>query len=132
VIAGAVLDTSTITAFGRADPGAMLAIHQFDAKAQPLLIPMTALAEALTSMVTSREAERALYLLEFGAVVDDDLRRDNMRSVISARLGATARTTLGTAHAAHAARARRWKVLTGDLALWSAAHPDVEAVTWSG
>jgi hypothetical protein len=131
VITGAILDTSTILAFGRADSGAMLSIHQFDMKAQALLIPMTAMAEALTRLTTPREAERALYLLEFGVAVDDGLGAVNVRSVATAHLDAKAETTLGAAHTAHAARERDWKVLTGDRTFWASAHPDVDAVTWS-
>jgi hypothetical protein len=131
VIAGAVLDPSAIVAFGRGEHGAMLSVHQFDMKAQALLIPMTAMAEALTCLTEPKEAERALSLLEFGVAVDDRLARDNIRSVATAHLGARSATTLGAAHAAHAARDRRWKVLTGDRARWTAAHPDVEAVTWA-
>lgn len=130
MIAGAVLDPSMIVAFGRGEPGAMLSIHQFDMKAQALLIPATAMAEALTCLTTPRDAERALYLLEFGVVVDDSLRRDNVRSVATVHAGARAHTTLGAAHAAHAARERGWNVLTGDRAFWTEAHPDVGAVHW--
>jgi uncharacterized protein with PIN domain len=130
VIAGAVLDTSMIVAFGRGEPGAMLSIHQFDMKAQALLIPMTAMAEALTRLTTPRDAERALYLLEFGVVVDDGLRRDNVQSGATIQVGARAQTTLGAAHAAHVAQERGWKILTGDRAHWAAAHPHVEAVAW--
>ncbi|GLY92390.1 PIN domain-containing protein [Actinoallomurus iriomotensis] len=131
MIAGAVLDTSTIVAFGRGEPGAMLWVDQFDMKAQALLIPMTAMAEALTRLTRPAEAERALCLLEFGVAVDDGLDRENVRSVATAHLGAKIEITLGTAHAAHAARQRRWKVLTGDHALWTTAHPDVDAVPWA-
>jgi uncharacterized protein with PIN domain len=131
VIAGAVLDTSAIIAFGRGDPGAMLAIHQFDMKAQALLIPMTAMTEALVLLGTQHEAERALYLLEFGVAIDESLSRDNVRSVATAGVEAKAETTLGTAHAARAARERSWKVLTGDRDLWATAHPDVTAAGWA-
>lgn len=131
MIAGAVLDPSTIVAFGHGEPAAMLSVHQFDMKAQALLIPMTAMAEALTCLTDPRQAERALYLLEFGVVIDDRLARDNVRSIATAHLAAKTEATLGTAHAAHAARERRWKVLTGDRAHWTAAHPDVEAVAWT-
>lgn len=131
MIAGAVLDTSAIIAFGRGSPDAMLLIDQYDMKAQALLVPMTAMAEALTQLTTSREAERALHLLEFGVVVDESLGCDNVRSVATAGLEAKAATTLGTAHAAHAARERSWKVLTGDRAHWATAHPDVDAVGWT-
>jgi hypothetical protein len=131
VISGAVLDTATIVAFGRADSGALLSIHQFDMKAQALLIPMTAMAEALTRLTMPKEAERALYLLEFGIAVDDGLEAVNVRSVATAHLGAKAETTLGAAHTAHAAREREWKILTGDRTFWASAHPDVDAVTWS-
>jgi hypothetical protein len=130
VIAGAVLDASAIAAFGRGDPGAMLAIHQFDTKAQALLIPMTALAEALVGLTSQHEAERALYLLEFGVVVDENLSRDNVRSVATAGIEAKAETTLGAAHAARAARERNWKVLTGAYDHWANARPDIEAVGW--
>lgn len=130
MIAGAVLDTSAIVAFGRGEPEAMLAIHQFDMKAQALLIPMTAMAEALVDLSAQHEAERALYLLEFGVAVDESLNRDNVRSVATAGVEAKAETTLGAAHAARAARERSWKVLTGDRDLWATAHPDVEAVGW--
>lgn len=129
MIAGAVLDTSAIVAFGRGDPGAMQAIHQFDQKAQALLIPMTAMTEALMELA-AHEAERALYLLEFGVVVDESLSRDNVRSVAIAGIEARAQTSLGAAHAARAARERNWKVLTGDRAFWAVTHPDVEAVGW--
>jgi hypothetical protein len=131
MIAGAVLDPSTITAFGRADPAAMLSIHQFDMKAQALLVPVTAMAEALTCLNAPQEAERALYLLEFGVVIDEGLARGNVRSVVTAHLDAKAETTLGMAHAAHAARERKWKVLTGDRARWATAHPEVDAVSWA-
>lgn len=130
MIAGAVLDTSTIVAFGRGEPGAMLAIHQFDMKAQALLIPMTAMTEALVALGAENEAERALYLLEFGVAIGESLNRDNVRSVAIAGVEAKAETTLGAAHAARAARERNWKVLTGDPDLWTSAHPDVEAVEW--
>lgn len=130
MIAGAVLDTSAIVAFGRAEPEAMLLVDQHDMKAQGLLIPMTAMTEALVSLTARHEAERALYLLEFGVVIDESLSRDNVRSVATAGIEAKAETTLGTAHAARAARERSWKVLTGDRGHWAAAYPDVEAVGW--
>jgi uncharacterized protein with PIN domain len=131
VIAGAVLDTSAIVAFGRGDPDAMLLVDRFDVKAQALLIPLTAMAEALMGLTAQHEAERALLLLEFGVVIDDSLRRDNLRSVATAGVEGKTETTLGTAHAAHAARERNWKVLTGDRAHWRTVHPDVDAVGWS-
>jgi uncharacterized protein with PIN domain len=131
VIAGAVLDTSAIMAFGQGSPEAMLLIDQYDMKAQTLLIPMTAMAEALIRLTAPREAERALYLLEFGVVIGEDLSRGNVRSVATAGLEAKAETTLGAAHAAHSARERSWKILTGDLAHWATAHPDAEAVSWT-
>lgn len=130
MIAGAVLDTSAIMAFGRGSPDAMLLIDQYDMKAQTLLVPMTAMAEALVQLTTPYEAERALYLLEFGVVVDESLSRANVRSVATAGLAAKGETTLGAAHAAHSARERSWKILTGDPAHWATAHPDVEAVSW--
>jgi hypothetical protein len=132
VIAGAVLDPSTIAAFGRGDLDAMLSVHQFDTKAQVLVIPMTAMAEALTRLTTPKEVERALYLLEFRVAIGDDLRRDNVQSVATAHLTAKAETTLGVAHAAHASRERGWKVLTGDRGHWTAAHPDIDAIAPAG
>jgi hypothetical protein len=132
VSAGAVLDTATIVAFGRGEPEAMLWVDQFDMRAQALLIPMTAMAEALTQLTSPPEAERALCLLEFGVTVDDGLERANVRSVVTAHLSAQTTTTLGMAHVAHAARRRSWKVLTGDQALWAAAHPDIAVVPWAG
>jgi len=131
VIAGAVLDTSAIIAFGRGSPDAMLLIDQYDMKAQALLVPMTAMAEALTRLTAPHEAERALYLLEIGVVIDDGLGRENVRSVATAGLEAKAETTLGAAHAAHAAQERSWKVLTGDRGHWATAHPDIDAVSWA-
>jgi uncharacterized protein with PIN domain len=131
VTAGAVLDTSAILAFGRGSPDAMLLIDQYDMKAQTLLVPMTAMAEALTQLTVPREAERALYLLEFGVVVGESLSHGNVRSVATAGLEAKAGTTLGAAHAAHSARERSWKILTGDPSHWATAHPGVEAVSWT-
>lgn len=131
MIAGAVLDTSAILAFGRGSPDAMLLIDQYDMKAQTLLVPMTAMAEALMRLTAPHEAERALYLLEFGVVIGESLSRGNLRSVVAAGLEAKAETTVGAAHAAHSARERRWKILTGDLVHWATAHPDVEAVSWT-
>jgi uncharacterized protein with PIN domain len=131
MIAGAVLDTSAILAFGRGSPEAMLLIDQYDMKAQTLVVPMTAMTEALTQLTVPHEAERALYLLEFGVVVGESLSRGNVRSVATAGLEAKAETTLGSAHAAHSARERSWKILTGDPSHWATAHPDVEAVSWA-
>ena len=131
MIAGAVLDTSAILAFGRGSPEAMLLIDQYDMKAQTLLVPMTAMAEALMRLTAPHEAERALSLLEFGVVIGESLSRGNVRSVTTAGLEAKAETTLGAAHAAHSARERTWKILTGDPSHWATAHPGVEAVTWT-
>ena len=108
----------------------MLLIDQYDMEAQAMLIPMTAMAEALTRLTAPHEAERALYLLEIGVVIDG-LGRENVRSVATAHLEAKAETTLGAAHAAHAARERSWKVLTGDRDHWATAHPDIDAVSWA-
>ncbi|MDN3354563.1 hypothetical protein [Actinomadura sp. DC4] len=130
MIAGAVLDTSVIVAFGRGSLDVMLLIDRFDMRAQPLVVPMTAMAEALTRLTAPHEAERALFLLEFGVVVGDGLGRDNVRSVATAGLEAKTETTLGMAHTAHAARERSWKILTGDRALWTA-YPDFDAVGWA-
>lgn len=132
MIAGAVLDPSTIAAFGRGDPDTLLTIHQFDMKAQALLIPMTAMTEALARLTTPNEMERALYLLEFGVAIHDDLHRGNAQSVATAHLTARSDATLGMAHTALASRERRWKVLTRDQASWDAAHPDVDVTTTAG
>jgi hypothetical protein len=131
VIAGAVLDPSLIASFGRGDPDTMLAIHQFDMKAQALLIPMTAMTEGLACLATPAEMQRALYLLEFGVVVQDDLHRGNTQSVATAHLTAQAETTLGMAHTAVASRERGWKVLTCEHTTWTAAHPDVDVAATS-
>jgi hypothetical protein len=53
-----------------------------------------------------------LFLLDLGVVVPDDLTRDNTPSVATAHLTAEGDTTLGTAHAALAARTRTARVVT--------------------
>jgi hypothetical protein len=131
MIGGYVLDPSTIQAFGRGTAAALTVIDELDMAAQAILLPMTALAEALTALHTAEEVDRALVLLEFGAAVKNDLVSANVESIATAHLTARAETTLGMAHAAVAARERLWSVLTDRSEQWAAAHPEIDVARLS-
>ena len=124
MIGGFVLDPATIAGFGRDEPHAVEAVHTLDMAAQAIVIPMTAMAEALTGLTTPEQVDQALFLLDLGVVVPDDLTRDNTPSVATAHLTAKGDTTLGTAHAALAARTRTARVVTTAPDVWRS-HPDV-------
>ena len=126
MIGGYVLDPSTIGDFGRDEPNAIEAVHQLDMAAQTIVIPMTAMAEALTRLDTPEQVEQALFLLDLGVVVPDDLTGDNTPSVATIHLTAEDDTSLGMAHAALAARTRVAKVVTSTPGAWLSAHPDVD------
>ncbi|GLY81038.1 hypothetical protein [Actinoallomurus iriomotensis] len=125
MIGGYVLDPSTIGDFGRDAPHAVEAVHALDMAAQAIIIPMSAMAEALTRLDTPEQVDRALFLLDLGVVVPDDLTRDNTPSVATLHLAAEGDTTLGMAHAALAARTRTARVVTTAPGAWRSAHPDV-------
>ena len=126
MIGGYVLDPSTIKDFGRDEPNAIEAVHELDMAAQAIVIPMTAMAEALTRLDTPEQVEQALFLLDLGVVVPDDLTGDNTPSVATIHLTAKGDTSLGMAHAALAARTRAAKVVTSTPGAWLSAHPDVD------
>lgn len=128
MIGGYVLDPSTIGDFGRDKPHAVEAVHTLDMAAQAIIIPMSAMAEALTRLETPDQVEQALFLLDLGVVVPDDLTRENTPSVATIHLAAEGHTTLGMAHTALAARTRTARVVTTAPGVWRSAHPDV-AVT---
>ena len=125
MIGGYVLDPSTIGDFGRDRPHAVETVHALDMAAQAIVIPMSAMAEALTRLDTPEQVEQALFLLDLGVVVPDDLTRDNTPSVATIHLTAKGDTSLGMAHAALAARTRTARVVTSTPLVWSSAHPDV-------
>jgi hypothetical protein len=125
MIGGYVLDPSIIGDFGRDKAHAVEAVHALDMAAQAIIIPMSAMAEALTGLETPGQVEQALFLLDLGVVVPDDLTRDNTPSVATIHLAAEGDTTVGTAHAALAARTRTARVVTTAPRLWRSAHPDV-------
>jgi hypothetical protein len=134
VIGGYVLDPSTIEGFGRDALYALQAVHELDMAAQAIVIPTTAMAEALTGLETPEEVERALFLLDFGVVVTDDLTRDNTESVATVSSTAKGAMSLGMAHAAVASRTRAATVLSSVPARWAAAHPatDVRGLSEQG
>jgi hypothetical protein len=125
VIGGYVLDPSTIGDFGRGDLDAVQAVYELDMAGQAIIVPMTAMAEALTHLETPEEVDRALFLLDLGVVVTDDLTCGNTESVATIHLTAKAETSLGMAHAALAARARTAKVVSRVPERWAAAHPEI-------
>jgi hypothetical protein len=126
VIGGYVLDPSIIDDFGCDALHALQVIHELDMAAQAIVIPTTAMAEALTHLHTPEQVEQALLLLDLGVAVPDDLTRDNTASVATIHLTAKGDTTLGVAHAALAARTRTARVITCAADIWAAAHPDIE------
>lgn len=126
MIGGYVLDPSTIADFGRDVLDAVQAVHELDFAAQAIVVPMTAMAEALTQLTIPEQVDRALLLLDFGVVVTDDLTRDNTESVATIHLSAKADTTLGMAHAALSARTRAADVVSRDPERWAAAHPEIK------
>ncbi|MGH3377077.1 MAG: hypothetical protein ACRDP6_20290 [Actinoallomurus sp.] len=126
MIGGYVLDPSTIGDFGCDALHALQAVHELDLAAQAIIIPMTAMAEALTRLHTPEQVEQALLLLDLGVAVPDELTRDNTASVATLHLTAKGDTSLGMAHAALAARTRAAKVITCTADAWASAHPDVE------
>lgn len=129
MIGGYVLDPSAIGDFGREALRALHAVHELDMAAQAIIIPTTAMAEALTRLETPEEVDRALFLLDLGVVVPDDLTRDNTALVATIHLTAKGETSLGVTHAAAAAQARTACVVTCAPQIWAAAHPDVEVTT---
>lgn len=126
MIGGYVLDPSTIGDFGREAWHALHAVHELDLAAQAIVIPATAMAEALTRLQTPEQVDRALLLLDLGVAVSDDLTRDNTATVATVHLTATGGTSLGVAHAAAAAQARAARVVTCAPETWASAHPEVE------
>lgn len=132
MIGGHVLDPSTISDFGREASHALHAVHELDMAAQAIVIPTTAMAEALTRLQTPEQVERALFLLDIGVVVPDDLTRHNTASVATIHLTARGDTSLGMAHTAAAAQARMARVITCAPVTWTAAHPDVPVVALEG
>jgi hypothetical protein len=132
VIGGYVLDPSAIGDFGRNALHAIQAVHELDMAAQPIVVPMTAMAEALTRLETPQDVDRALFLLDFGVVVPDDLTRDNTESVATVHLTAKGETSLGMAHTALAARTRTARVVSCVPDDWAAAHPDVDVTGLTG
>jgi hypothetical protein len=132
VIGGYVLDPSTIEEFGREAPHALHAVHELDMAAQAIVIPTTAMAEALTRLKTPEQVERALLLLDLGVAVPDDLTRGNTASVATIQLTATGETSLGMAHAALATRVRTARVVTCAPETWATAHPDVTVAALEG
>lgn len=126
MIGGHVLDPSMIEDFGRDKPHAVDAVHELAVAAQAIIIPMSAMAEALTRLDTPQQVEQALFLLDLNVVVPDDLTRDNTPSVATIHLTAKCDTSLGMAHAALAARTRTARVLTSAPDVWLSAHPDIE------
>lgn len=132
MIGGYVLDPSTIGDFGREVWHAIHAVHELDMAAQAIVIPTTAMAEALTRLQTPEQVDRALFLLDLGVVVPDDLTRDNTVSVATIHLTAKGDTSLGVAHAAAAAQARAARVVTCAPETWAFAHPDIEVTPLEG
>jgi hypothetical protein len=132
MIGGYVLDPSIITDFGRDTVRALQAVHELDMAGQAIIIPMTAMTEALTRLETPGEVDRALLLLDFGVVVTDDLTRDNAESVATVHLTAKDETSLGMAHAALAARTRGARVVSQVPRHWAAAHPDTDVIDLGG
>ncbi len=126
MIGGYVLDPSAIGDFGRDALHVLQAVHELDIAAQAIVIPMTAMTEALTRLETPEQVDRALCLLDFGVVVPDDLTRDNAESVATVHLTAKGETSLGMAHTAVAARERGATVVSCSPSGWAAAHPEVE------
>ena len=126
MIGGYVLDPSTIGGFGRDEPNAIEAVHQLDMAAQAIVIPMTAMVEALIRLDTPEQVEQALFLLDLGVVVPDDLTGDNTPSVATIHLTAEGDTSLWMAHAALAARTRAAKVVTSTPSAWLSAHPEID------
>jgi hypothetical protein len=126
MIGGYVLDPSMIGDFGRDEPNAIEAVHELDMAAQAIVIPMTAMAEALIRLDTPEQVEQALFLLDLGVVVPDDLTADNTSSVATIHLTAEGDTSLGMAHVALVARRRAAKVVTSMPGTWLSAHPDVD------
>lgn len=126
MIGGYVLDPATIGAFGRDELPAVQAVYELHMAAQAIIIPTTAMAEALTRLETPRQVEQALFLLDLGVVVPDDLTRDNTSSVATVHLTATGHTTLGTAHTVVAAQTRTARVVSTTPGVWATAHPDVD------
>jgi hypothetical protein len=126
MIGGYVLDPSTIEEFGRDTLYALQAVHELDLATQAIVVPTTAMAEALTGLDTPEEVDRALFLLDFGVVVTDDLTRDNTESVATVSSTAKGAMTLGMAHAAVASRARASKVVSAAPASWASAHPETD------
>jgi hypothetical protein len=125
MIGGYVLDPSTIGDFGRHTLSALQAVHELDMAAQAIVVPTTAMAEALAGFEAPEEVDRALLLFDLGVAVIDDLTRDNTESVATVQLTAKSETSLGMAHAAHAARTRAGKVVSRAPERWTSAHPDI-------
>jgi hypothetical protein len=132
MIGGHVLDPSVIGDFGRDVLHALHAVHELDMAGQAIIVPTTAMAEALTGLWTPKEVERALFLLDLGVVVPDDLTRDNTASVATAHLTAVGDTSLGLAHTAVAAQRRAARVVTSAPDTWASAHPDVDVTSLEG
>lgn len=132
MIGGYVLDPSIISDFGRDALQAVQAVHELDMAAQAIIVPMTAMAEALSRLDTPEEVDRALFLLDFGVVVTDDLTRDNTESVATVQLTAKGETSLGMAHAALAARMRTARVISRIPERWAAAHPEIRVSGLTG
>lgn len=128
MIGGVVLDPATIVAFGRGDYAALFTIDEIDLAAQAIVVPMTAITEALTQLEFPTEARTALELLSFGVAVHEDLTGDEAETVATRYVtaGDVTATTLGMSHAAVTSERRGWPVLTDSPKRWGAAHPDIE------
>ena len=126
MISGYVLDPSTIEDFGRDTLYALQAVHELDMAAQSIVVPTTAMAEALTGLDSPEDVDRALFLLDFGVVVTDDLTRENTESVATIASTAKGAMSIGMAHAAVASHARAATVVSAVPARWAAAHPDTD------
>jgi hypothetical protein len=126
-----VLHRSVLTAFGRGESGALIALDDAETAARAVLIPMLGYGAAYRA-ADARAGEYLDALLEFGIAVDADLDRTAARGLaLTADYGDQATVAaLADAEAVWHARRRGWPVrATGEHAdRLTAAHPDITVI----